>query len=127
MQDNELPRQELLAKMLRMTTSDNDNVALVAIRKANELLRANGWDWDKLLKGKITIVEDPFKSISDPRFAAGSSHSQGYAPSRPAPSRPAPSDIYNPPPPRTPRKPRAPKPKMDLNDITSDVLRNLQF
>lgn len=69
--DNTLPKQDLLLKILNMTTADNDNQALVAIRKANALLRDNGWTWEKLLCGKITIVEDPFKSMTaDSPFAA---------------------------------------------------------
>lgn len=54
------PKQDLLLKMLRMTESDNDGQALVAIRKANKLLQDNGWSWEKLIHAKITVVEDPF-------------------------------------------------------------------
>lgn len=66
MSDETLPREELLRKMLNMTTSDNDGTALVAIRKANTLLAAAGWSWDKLLSGKIKIVESPFKNMPNP-------------------------------------------------------------
>lgn len=61
-----LPKEELLRKILNMTTSDNDGQALVAIRKANKLLFDAGWSWDKLLAGKIKIVESPFKNIPNP-------------------------------------------------------------
>lgn len=66
MADEQLPKEELLRKMLNMTTSDNDGQALVAIRKANALLSAAGWSWDKLLAGKIKIVESPFKNVPNP-------------------------------------------------------------
>lgn len=62
----EVPREELLRKMLNMTTSDNDGQALVAIRKANALLESAGWSWDKLLAAKIKIVENPFKNMPNP-------------------------------------------------------------
>lgn len=64
--DDKIPKQELLAKMLKMTTSDNDNIALTSIRKANALLQAAGWDWDKLLQGKIKVAADPFANLQQP-------------------------------------------------------------
>jgi hypothetical protein len=62
----DLPKQDLLVKLLKMTTSNNDGEALTAMRKANALLLTAGWDWDKLIAGKIKVVEDPFKSVMDP-------------------------------------------------------------
>jgi hypothetical protein len=64
---DELPKQELLIKLMGMTTADNDGEALNALRKANALLRNAGWDWRKLIEGKITVVEDPFKTIDTPK------------------------------------------------------------
>lgn len=64
--DPALPKEALLLKILNMTTSDNDGVALVSIRKANKLLEDSGWTWEKLLSGKIKVVENPFKNIADP-------------------------------------------------------------
>lgn len=61
----ELPKQELLIKLLGMTTA-GDNEALVAIRKANGLLHDAGWSWEQLIRGKITVVEDPFNSTANP-------------------------------------------------------------
>ena len=58
--DAQLPKQELLIKLLRMTTSDNDGEALTALRKANALLRSAGWDWEKLINAKIRVVANPF-------------------------------------------------------------------
>lgn len=57
----ELPKQELLIKLLKMTTSSNDGEALTALRKATTLMTSAGWDWEKLIRGKITVIEDPFK------------------------------------------------------------------
>ncbi len=62
----ELPKQELLIKLLGKTTSDNDAEALAFMRKANELLRNAGWTWERLIQGKIRVLEDPFKSIVEP-------------------------------------------------------------
>lgn len=58
----EFNKLDLLIKMIRMTETDNDGTALVAIRKANKLLAENGWDWERLLRGKVRIVADPFAS-----------------------------------------------------------------
>ena|SRR5258708_4987622 len=63
----ELPKQDLLLKLLGMTTSASDNEALMAIRRANELLTRAGWTWEMLLKNKIKVFENPFNGISDPR------------------------------------------------------------
>lgn len=103
MDDPVLPKEELLRKMLNMTTSDNDGQALVAIRKANELLAAAGWSWDKLLAGKIKIIESPFKDMPNPSKAKqveepASPWSRGASPFNPTP---APS-----PPPRPFMRPR---------------------
>jgi hypothetical protein len=103
----ELPKQELLIKMLGMTTSDNDGQALVAIRKANAFLLANGWDWDRLIRGKITIVEDPFKSIPTPPRQAPEQRFQ----SRSTPQQPQPTQPTSPPrqtPPRPQPQPSRP-------------------
>lgn len=64
--NTEIPKQELLTKLLKMTTSPNDGEALTAMRKANALLTTAGWDWDKLISGKIVVVADPFASIPTP-------------------------------------------------------------
>lgn len=96
---DELPREELLRKMLNMTTSDNDGQALVAIRKANKLLSDAGWSWDKLLAGKIKIVESPFKNMPNPtkpqNFAqavAPDWTTQPLRPTHPQTKAPKPSD-----------------------------------
>jgi hypothetical protein len=56
----------LFIKLMKMTTATVDTEAILAMRKANAMLRANGHDWEQLLKGKITIVNDPFGSIPTP-------------------------------------------------------------
>jgi hypothetical protein len=78
-----------------MTTSSNDGEALTAMRKANELLASAGWDWDKLISGKIRIVEDPFKNLGNPSAARPHTHTNGTTPPASgippsAPPRPAP-------------------------------------
>ena len=78
----DLPKHELLLKLLKMTTSSNDAEALVALRKANQLLASAGWDWDRLLAGKITVVGDPFGNLQRPIF------SQSSMPPREAPRAP---------------------------------------
>lgn len=80
----EIPKQDKLLKLLRMTTSPNDGEALTAIRIATKLLDEAGWTWDKLIAGKITVVADPFANLG-------------------MPPAPAPVQRSAPPPPPTPR------------------------
>lgn len=42
--------RQRLVKFMMMTTSSNDSEALIAIRKANALLRVNNTDWSGILK-----------------------------------------------------------------------------
>lgn len=86
---------ELLLKMIGMTGSDNDNQAIVAMRKANDLAAKLG-GWDAILRGKvkITVLADPFKGIDIPDPRRGSDR------------KPA-----APPPPEPPRPPRQPRPQ----------------
>lgn len=48
--------RERLVKLLMMTTSDKDGEALVAVRKANKLLRQLGVNWQELLA--LPLIED---------------------------------------------------------------------
>jgi hypothetical protein len=112
--DREPPRQELLLKLLKLTTSHNDSEALAAIRKANMVLSGGGWDWDKLIAGKITVVEDPFAKVSapppqrnQPDLASAPPPYRPPPPRRPAPP-PPPSGRWSPTPPPPPM-PNAPK------------------
>ncbi len=93
-----IPKQELLVKLMKLTASTNDCEALTALRKATELLATGGWDWERLIRGKIVIVEDPFAAISDPRdrgydkspdYTPGAT-AYGYKPPPPPPPRAAP-------------------------------------
>lgn len=78
---------ETLIKVLMMTTSDTDGEALAAIRRANSMLRTAHVDWDALLRGKVTVVADPFDSIAAPRKATSSVPPRTPPPPRPAPSQ----------------------------------------
>ena len=64
---------ELLIKMMGQTGSDNDNLALVAIRTANKQVRKLAGSWDELLRGHFTIAADPFEGINFPGFGNGAS------------------------------------------------------
>lgn len=59
---NENADLSLLIKMLGMTDSDSDGQALVAIRKANAQVRKLGTTWEDLLRGKVTVIADPFNA-----------------------------------------------------------------
>lgn len=93
-----LPKQVLLVKLLKMTSSPNDGEALTAMRKANELLATAGWDWDRVMAGKIVVVEDPFATIGVPPSSKPRDWSQ---PTQPAPAQHVPNPA--PPPPRVKR------------------------
>lgn len=49
-----------LVKILNMTTSNNDNEALVAIRKANEVVKRHGVLWDAVI---VASLEDNIPSF----------------------------------------------------------------
>jgi hypothetical protein len=51
--------KDRLAKLLSMTSSDQDGEALTAIRKANELLRLNNKSWSDVLGSDAPAVEPP--------------------------------------------------------------------
>lgn len=118
----DLPKQELLLKLLKMTTSSNDGEALAAVRKANTLLTSAGWDWDKLIEGKIKVVADPFKSVETPvnrtnGRAAPPPPPPPAAPRQPAyQARPAP-----PPPPRQPTPPPPPPPPFNGHSTRDNI------
>lgn len=107
---NDVETLSLLIKMMGMTTAAEDPIALMAIRKANEHLKKLGTDWDELLRGKITVIGDPFKGLQNPlaegkegpRYGHGASVPQRPAPAapRPAPPPPQPRPAYQPPPPK---------------------------
>ena len=57
---------ELLIKLLKLTASSNDSEALLAMRKAHEVLGKFGGDWEALLHGKVTVIADPFTAAAPP-------------------------------------------------------------
>src|SRR5262245_56038181 len=60
---------ELFIKLLGMTTSDNDNQALLATRKVNEYLKNKlNSDWESFVRGKIKVEADPFLGAPMPTF-----------------------------------------------------------
>lgn len=101
----DLPNLGILIKLMKMTTSEHDGEALVAVRKANEQLVKFGGDWEALLRGKVTVIGDPF--VDMPKPPQRESRTPPPAPSRPkaapppytAPPRPRPTPSYAPPPP----------------------------
>jgi hypothetical protein len=99
----DLPKQDLLIKLLKMTTSSNDGEALTALRKANMLLLSAGWDWEKLIHGKIKVIEDPFKNTLDP---FENRQPARRPPPPPPPPRPTPAQRPAPPPPPPPPPPK---------------------
>ena len=107
----DLPKQELLIKLLKMSTSSNDGEALIAVRKANELLKSAGWDWEKLVNGKIKVIADPFASVETPMNRSIHNPPRAPNPPRPAP-RPQPAPPPRPAAPQPPPPPPRPRPPM---------------
>ena len=67
----ELPNLEILIKLMKLSASSNDAEALLAVRKANEQLTKFGGDWERLLRGKVTVIGDPFLSMPVPAQNTG--------------------------------------------------------
>lgn len=115
---------ELLIKFMRMTGAE-DNIALVAIKKANAHLAKLGTDWESILRGKVKIIADPFASINIPQAHVNPNRNEDYkprAPARPQPQAPAPppQPAYKPPPPRRPT-PSPVKPKPGHPAFSGDI------
>lgn len=95
---------DLLIKLLSQTTNDNDNVALMAIRAANKQVLKFRTNWEDLLRGRVTIVSDPFAALSKPgSHSARTTRAPAASPPHRAPE-PTPT-----PPPRP--RPAAPQPQ----------------
>lgn len=94
MSSDNIPKHQLLVKLLKMTTSNTDAEALVAIRKANALLTEAGWDWEKLMTGKIVVVGDPFANLKAPPIPEATTYRAPVQPT-PRPSPPAPPPVYS--------------------------------
>lgn len=86
----DLPKQELLIKLMGMTGSASDGEALNAMRLANKLVKDAGWTWERILQGKIKVVENPFIG-ANPFADRGQVVKPAQAPVQPTPTyRPAP-------------------------------------
>ena len=57
---NDNPTHRLI-KLLETTASTNDHEALVAIRKANALIKRQGWDWTRLFAERETVFLAPLQ------------------------------------------------------------------
>lgn len=104
---------ELLIKILSVSTSDKDGEALSAIRAANAHIKKMGWDWEKLLRGKVTVAADPF--LNTPHV-----DTKSFRPPPPPPPRP---DAYifratTPPPRPQPRPTPQPTPQPRVNSYS---------
>lgn len=104
---------DLLVKLLGMTQSSSDNEALLATRKANQYVKEKlNTTWEDLLKGRVTMVADPFNSRPAPEVNSTKPPPM-YAP-RPQPT-PAPQPAYTPAY-QTPRRPRPQPPQPQRPD-----------
>lgn len=54
---------ERLIKLLKKTMGSNDHETVMAIRMTNAFLEKKGWDWERLLHGKIKVIADPFSMV----------------------------------------------------------------
>lgn len=93
---DDLNKLDLFIKIIRMTETDNDGQTLVAIRKANSMLKAEGWDWDRLLRGKVKVIADPFAKVSQPAPQARAATYTKPAPPPPPPWQAPPKPTYAP-------------------------------
>lgn len=106
---------ELLIKLMRMTQAE-DNIALVAIKKANSHLLKMGTDWESILRGKVKIIADPFASINIPASAMNLNRNQSYTPPPPRHPQPPIRPIYSAPPTPPPRRPTSSTSQQNLAD-----------
>jgi hypothetical protein len=101
---SDLPKQELLIKLLALTASDSEGEALSAMRKANSLLATAGWTWERLIRGKITVLADPFNNIVEPTTRPVEERRRATVP--PAGAQSVPPRAHAPRPARRPRTSR---------------------
>lgn len=57
-----------LKNLMMLTTSDNDHEALAALRKANSILKTNGYDWNATF-GRLVKVQDEIEAAPQDRTA----------------------------------------------------------
>lgn len=117
---DDLPNLPLLIKLLKMTTSSNDGEALMAIRKANEQLKKFGGDWEALLRGKVTMITNPFAGNPSGPDLSQVRRSSGPPPSPSAPPKPQPAPQPQPQPFHGYRKPQPqPQPRPQAAKTTA--------
>ena len=109
---------ELLIKLMKMTDAE-DNIALIAIRKANGHLSKLGADWESLLRGKVRVIADPFANINIPASAMNPNRNQEYCPSA-VPLRPKSKPQHMPPNRPGPNRSTV-RPKPGAPPFTTDV------
>lgn len=109
---------ERFIKIMNMTTA-GDGETLAAIRRANSILTGAGWDWERLLRGKVRVVENPFSGLAEPKAPhqarrAPPPPNTGWSTAPPPPPRPQPAPPRHspkpyaaPPPPPPPPKPQS--------------------
>lgn len=97
---------DLLVKLLRLTTSGHDGEALSAMRKANAQLDRLDLDWEQLLKGKVTMVADPFMGRNEHAHVSTKAPPNDRPRPQPTPPPQAQPQAYTPPP-----RPQGVKPK----------------
>lgn len=94
----DLPNLGKLIKLLKMTTSSNDSEAIAFMRRANLELEKFGGDWESLLRGKVTVIGDPFDGVEAPKHHTTVTKepyrtAPPTAPTRQAPRQPHPSSV----------------------------------
>lgn len=65
------PSQQLerFIKLMMLTTSTNDNEVLTSIRMANAELYKLNRNWEELIRGKVSIIQDPTIFPDDGTFS----------------------------------------------------------
>jgi hypothetical protein len=111
MTDSPAPSLTLLIKLLKMTTSSHEAEALVAVRKANAELTKFGGDWEALLRGKVTVIGDPFADLQKPDRGRTSAPKPTPPPQPQPPPRPHT-------PPQQPRRAKAASPHAPSGGFT---------
>jgi hypothetical protein len=98
------PSLARLTKLIMKSTASNDNEALLALRLAHREADKFG-GWETILRGRITIIGDPFADIQAPSAARKAE----YAPPPSTPQRPQDRPAASSPPqPSAPPRPKPP-------------------
>lgn len=109
-EDTQAPSLSRLVKLVMKSTASNDNEALMALRLAHKEADKFG-GWETILRGKITVIGDPFAELgTPPRNAEGPTYSRPMPPSRPAAPTPQPAAAPYQNRPQAPSNPRPAQP-----------------